>query len=172
MARSGINKRGIGRFVKDIQKEFDKHPIMLSVEPEPPDVAGFGSTTTNYYGPVIHGSADGAQLAWGNQTAHQTQKQVEQIAPGFEALAQAVASTLEQLAAVGLPMEDVEDAETLATEVLAEVVQPVPDRGKIRRAVAALKGFLAPVATGVATGTADGAQEWARAAIEQLGTSF
>ena len=53
-----------------------------------------------------------------------------------------------------------------------EVTQPQPDRGKIRRAINALKGFLAPIATGLARGGGQGAQEWAKTAIEQLGSPF
>ena len=115
----------------------------------------------------------GAQLAWGNQTVNQQMgNRTEQIAPGFEAISQAVVGTLEHLRDVGLSDEDLRDAEAAANEVLGEVTQPEPDRGKIRRALSALKGFLAPVATGLSTGAGEGAQEWAKTAIEQLGTPF
>jgi hypothetical protein len=104
-----------------------------------------------------------------NQTAA---THTEPITPGFEPLAQAVVLTLEQLRAAGLPEEDVEDAEAAGEEVLAEVTKPDPDRGVIRRALKALKGCLTPIAMGLSAGTADGAQEWAKTAIEQLGTPF
>lgn len=171
MARDGINKRAIAKMMRDIQVEFDKHPIRVAVEADSPVVPGSAGTTI-YNGPVIHGDANGARLAWGNQTVHQTQNQTQQIAPGFEPLAQAVVRTLEQLPAVGLPAQEQQDAEETARDILTEVTEAEPDRSKIRRAVAALKGFVAPVAAGLAAGAEDGAREWATTAIQQLGTPF
>ncbi len=182
MPQSGIDKRAIAKMMKDIQREFDKHPIRVPLQTKGPRFQrsgpGFYSGgieergITVYNGPVIQGSADGAQLAWGNQTVNQTVNRTEQIAPGFEAIAQAVVGTLEQLPGAGLSEEDQADAEATANEVLVEVTQPDPDRGTIRRALSALKGYLAPVATGLAQGGGEGAQEWAKTAIEQLGTPF
>lgn len=108
-------------------------------------------TTVNYNGPVIQGDANGARLAWGNRDVDQSQTDTQQIAPGFEPIAQAVAKTLEQLSMAGLPGRDQEDAEEAAKEVLAEVTQPEPNQGKIRRALAALKHLLAPVAAGASS---------------------
>jgi hypothetical protein len=173
MARDGINRQAIAKMMRDIQREFDKHPIRVPIEtdgPALPTGTTFGSAI--YNGPVIHGDVTGAQLAWGNQTVHQTQNQTQQIAPGFEAPAQAVVRTLEQLPAVGLAEQDQQDAEGAARDVLTEVTQSAPDRRKIRRALSALKGLLAPVATGLAAGAGEGAQEWAKTAIEQLGKPF
>jgi len=123
-----------------------------------------------YYGPVIQGNANGAQLAWGNQTVNQTQA-AQQIAPGFEALATAVADTLRQLPEFGLDQEDQADAEEVANEILAEVVTESPDRGKLRRACAALKGFLMPVITEASAGAGEGTRELVRQAIEGLNIS-
>jgi hypothetical protein len=130
------------------------------------------TTYNNHVGPVFHGSVDGAQLAWNNQTVTQIRNETQQVAPGFEAIAEAVADTLRQLLAIGLPEEDQQDAEAVANEVLAEVVRDEPNRGRIRRAVATLRGYLAPVAAGAALGAGEGAQELARNAIEHLGSSF
>jgi hypothetical protein len=52
---------------------------------------------------------------------------------------------------------------------LSEVTRPEPDRGKLRRRVTALKGLLAPIATGLAVGAGQGAQDFARTAVDQLG---
>ncbi|PRX52606.1 hypothetical protein B0I32_1313 [Nonomuraea fuscirosea] len=170
-----INKQGIARMAREIQKEFDKHPITVAINVDEPDLpTGFavqGHTTINY-GPVIHGSADSAQLAWNNSgTVNQAQNFGEQqIAPGFELLAQALISTREGLTGLGLADEDLADAQTAADDALAEVTQSEPDRGKLRRAVAALKGLLAPIATGLTAGASEGAQGFARTAIEQLGS--
>lgn len=73
---------------------------------------------------------------------------------------------------MGLAAEDQQDAEAAGSEVLAEVVRDEPNRGRIRRAVAALRGYLAPAAAGAATGAAKGTHELAQHAIEQLGSSF
>lgn len=171
MVRVSINKRAIAQMMRDMQREFDKHPIRVPVEADP--TVALTPGTTIYNGPVIHGNADGAQLAWGNHTVNQVQQvRTEQVAPGFEAIALAVVSTLEGLSAVELAEDDKRDAEAAANEVLAEVTKAEPDRGKLRRALATLKGFLAPVAAGLATGTAKGAEGWARTAIEQLGVPF
>lgn len=171
MAGFSINKREIARMMKEIQTEFDKHPIHVPVNADPslPPTGG----TTVYHGPVIHGDVNGAQLAWNNQTVNQSQQsQSQQIAPGFEAIAQAVAKTLEGLSAVGLSEVDRAEAEEAAQEALTEVTQDEPDRGLIRRAVRALKGVLAPIAAGLQAGVEAEAQEWAKTAIEQLGTMF
>jgi hypothetical protein len=74
---------------REIQREFDKHQIRVPVQaepPAPPSGPAIGGTTI-FNSPVIDGSADGAQLAWGNDTVHQVQNRTEQIAPGFEAVA-------------------------------------------------------------------------------------
>jgi hypothetical protein len=65
----------------------------------------------------------------------------------------------------GLAAEDSEDASTSANEILGEVVSSAPDRGRIRRALAALRGFLQPVA---ALGAGEGAHDLARAALDHL----
>jgi hypothetical protein len=173
MPRDGINRQAIAKMMKNIQREFDKYPIRVPVEtdgPALPTGTTFGSTV--YNGPVFHGDANGAQLAWGNNTVNQIQRSSQQIAPGFEAIAQAVVHTLSRLPEVGLPEQDQRDAEHTGREILTEVTKSNPDRGKIKRSVSTLKGFLAPVAIGLSTGTSEGAQEWARMAIEQLGIPF
>ncbi|MEU7935229.1 hypothetical protein [Micromonospora echinofusca] len=133
--------------------------------------AEFG-TTINHYGPVIHGNVDRTQLAWGNNTVSQARSHTEQVAPEFELIAQAVADTVEKLAAVGLSEDDLREARVAAADFFVEAAQTEPNRGKVRRAVNALKGFLAPVAMGVVAGSTADAQERARAAIEQLSVPF
>jgi hypothetical protein len=55
---------------------------------------------------------------------------------------------------------------------LAEVTGTQPNPGKIRRAVTAIKGVLAPVAAGLSAATSAEVQEWARTAIDQLGAAL
>ena len=123
----------------------------------------------NYDGPVFHAEVSGTQFAWNNDTVTQNQQNNSAVAPGFEALAELVTDLLRQLPQAGLADQDREDTESAAREVLATITQPNPhEEGRLRRALGMLKGALAPVATGVVTGTAVGAQEWARTAIEGL----
>ena len=168
----GVNKRGIEKLTREIQREFDKHPIQVPVRAQREAGVEAAAGSTHYYGPVINVHGDRAQLAWGNRDVVQSQARSEEIAPGYEAIAQAVVSTLRELASAGLPADDRQEAEAIGAEALAEVVKDEPNRGVIRRSVAALKGFLSPIALGMATGAGDGAEEWARTAIEQLQSPF
>jgi hypothetical protein len=122
-----------------------------------------------YDGPVFNGNVSGSQMAWNNETVTQNQQLNNTVAPGYEALATLVTDLLRQLPGAGLADREREDAETAAGEVLAEITGPQsPEPGRLRRAVTMLKGALAPVATGLAAGTAVGAQEWAQSAIRGL----
>lgn len=163
-----INRQGIRQMMGEIQREMDKHPLAARVQADP-DVS-FGDTNV-FNGPVIHGDVRGSQLAWGNNFVNQSQDQSKPIAPGFEAIAQAVVDTLRQLPTLGVSDEDLEDASAVGEEVLNEVVQSEPDRGVIRRAAAALKGYLAPIATGAA-GAVTGGEETVRVLIERLSTAL
>ncbi|MGQ4431067.1 MULTISPECIES: hypothetical protein [unclassified Streptomyces] len=128
-----------------------------------------GTKTTNHYnGPVFQGDMSQAQIAWNNHDVTQSRSSVEQVTPGFEELAQAVTRTLAQLPLIGLPAEDAEDAAASANEILGEVVSPTPDRGRIRRSLAALRSCLQPVAAQAALGAGDGAHDLAKAALDHL----
>jgi hypothetical protein len=61
-------------------------------------------------------------------------------------------------------------AEDAATEALSEVTKDEPDRRLIRRAVAVVKGVLAPLALGANAGVSEGVQEWAKTAPAQPST--
>ncbi|MFE7648813.1 hypothetical protein [Streptomyces phaeoluteigriseus] len=131
--------------------------------------SGDGRQVHNYHGPVFNDPVSGAQLAWNNRSVTQNQQNNTAVAPGFEALAALVSDLLRQLPEAGLTARDREDAEAAAQEVLAEITGPQPpEERRLRRAVNGLKGALAPVATGVAAGTAIGAQEWAQSVIGSL----
>ncbi|WP_211291458.1 hypothetical protein [Micromonospora wenchangensis] len=131
------------------------------------------TSTSTYNGPVFNGgSADGAQLAWNNQSVTQNNTRVEQIAPGYEALAKALTEMLQQVPAMGLSEEAREDIDAASREILAEIVQDEPRPGPIRRAATVLRTWLTPIAAagtaGVGQGVSDGAQEAARTAIELI----
>jgi hypothetical protein len=136
-----------------------------------------GDQSSTVSGPVIGGNADGARMAWGNRDVDQSQTDTQQVvAPGFESVAEAIARLLEGLPTAGLPEQDQQDVQAAAEDVLAEVNEPEPDRGKVRRLLASVRGLLTPIATKVATeiatGAGQGAEEWARTAIEHLPTHF
>ncbi|MEH0548148.1 hypothetical protein QA802_35320 [Streptomyces sp. B21-105] len=124
----------------------------------------------NYDGPVFNKGVSNAQFAWNNETVTQNQQINDgSVAPGYEALAAMVSELLRQLPEAGLADRDRTDAATAAEEVIAEITgSDSPEPGRVRRAVTTLKGALAPVATGLAAGTAVGAQEWAQSAIRGL----
>ena len=152
-----------------IQAEFDEHQIRIPITGDPGNFASAtAGNTTIYNGPVIHGDANGVQLAWNNHTVHQDRDQDEKITQGFEAIAQVVAQMLRQLPYTGLDDEVREDAGTAASDVLSEVTQREPDQRKIRRATNMLIGILTPLARGATMGAAAGAQDWAHTAIDQL----
>ncbi|MFF5494440.1 hypothetical protein [Streptomyces aquilus] len=105
-------------------------------------------------GPVTYGNVD---------------QSVQRITPGFEALAEAVADAVRHLVTADVPGGVREDASELAAAVRAEVVRDEPDPGTLRRALATLRGYLAPIAIGtVAAGATAGGEETARALIERL----
>jgi hypothetical protein len=176
LTRVTINKREIARMMRDIQREFDKHPIRVPIESDPRAALGAGpvpASTTIYNGPVFHGDANSAQLAWNNSgEINQQQTQGDQVAPGFEPLAQAVSLVMQGLAKLELTDDDRHDAEEAAAEIVAEVTTEQPNTGKIRRAVKVLKGALAPIAAGLTAAASAEVQEWARTAIDQLGAAL
>jgi hypothetical protein len=66
-------------------------------------------------GPVIYGDANGAQLVWNNHgDVTQSRNEVQQIAPGFEPLAQDVADLLKQLPEFGLDANTRQEVEEVA----------------------------------------------------------
>ena len=97
---------------------------------------------------------------------------VQRVAPGYEALAEAITDLLQRLPEMGLTPEAREDAETAGKEILGEIVRNEPRLGPIRRSLAVIRGSLAAIAAGgaagVAAGVSDGVQEAVRIAVERL----
>ncbi|GCD47558.1 hypothetical protein [Streptomyces paromomycinus] len=124
-------------------------------------------------GPVTYGDVVRSQLAWGDGAENTARKAGRKIAPEFEDLVEAVADTLRRLPSLAVAEEVLDDAAAIETAILDEASRDRPDRGAVRRAVAALKGILAPVAVGAVTaGAAAGGDETARVLIERLGGAF
>jgi hypothetical protein len=118
---------------------------------------------------TFNGEVSGGQVSMGARgDTTQNQYRNEQVAPGYESVAQAVANVLQLLPQMSLQQRDLEDAEAAANEVLEEVQAPSPEPSKLRRGMAALKGAIA---TGVVTGTSQGAQEIAKTAFDHLNSA-
>jgi hypothetical protein len=64
---------------REIQREFDKHPISVPVQADPATTFGTGATV--YNGPVVNVHGDHAQIAWGNRDVSQNQEHEQVIAP-------------------------------------------------------------------------------------------
>ncbi|MFI5617230.1 hypothetical protein [Streptomyces sp. NPDC051567] len=125
--------------------------------------------THHYDGPVFHGPVTGNQFAWNNETVTQNQRHNSAVAPAYEELSSLVTRFLQELPEAGLAAAEREEVESAARDVLGAVTGPdAPEEGRLRRALGRLDGALGPVAAGVVAGTAVGAQEWARLAIESL----
>lgn len=140
-------------------RRYEEHRMGLRSDP-----------TVNYNGPVIHGNADGAQLAWNNGTVSQSQSgEPHQITEGFEALAALITAILRQLPETGLDSEDQAIAVEAGNEILVEITQPEPESGKIKRAAATLSGVLAQLALAAETGAGQAVTEWAKEAVKHLG---
>jgi hypothetical protein len=118
---------------------------------------------TVYHGPVVQVTGDHAQIAWGNRDVAQTVR--TEIAPGFDDLARALTATLQLLPNLEMDDEDRQAATETADELLAQIVQPSPDRSALRRGLAAVRGLIAPALT---AGTTAAASAAGRSLIEQL----
>jgi len=156
-----INKDAIARMTREIQAEFDKHPISVGVEAEAKYAA---LVTNNYNGPTVVVSGDHANV----ERIVQNQTTVQPIAAGYEELAVVVTEALRKLADVPLSDESRAVALEAGEEIVAEVERSEPGRDVIKRASAVLMGVLAPLALAVQAGVDEGAQEWAKFVIEQL----
>jgi hypothetical protein len=133
----------------------------------PPRAAASAAPTNIYNGPVIHMSGGTAQLAWGNEDVAQSQGDAV-IAPGFEDIAAFIVELLERLPELKLDEGDLQMAREESTAILTQATKPTPDRARIRRASAVLRGILAPIVLGASSGLTAGALELAKKAIEML----
>jgi hypothetical protein len=125
-----------------------------------------------FHGPVFHGAVDGAQLAWNNQSVTQNNNRVQQVAPGYEALAKAMTDVLHLVPAMDLTGDAQEDVDAASNEILTEIVREEPRPGPIRRSLTVLRTWFAPIAAagaaGVGVSVSDAAQEAARSAIDMI----
>lgn len=161
-----INKQGIRRLQRDIQRELNKQPLRVPVDAETRHSA---PTVVNHYSaPVVTVNGDHAQVSWDGGTNIQSHDQSQRVAEGYEDVAKTLADLLGHLTDLGLSDEDAQDLREAGEQVLAEVTQDEPDRRKVRRGVQVLKGLLAPVATGVSQAVTSESAELAREGFEAL----
>ena len=166
-----INKQAIRKMSREIEREFAKHPVWVPLEVDPGRVSLPPATTVNnYHGPVVTVNGDHAQIAWANRDVQQAQNRVEQIAPGYERLAQLVTDLLANLPTFALDESDEVELRSSVDTVLSEVVKPEPDQKIIKRAVTMIKGLLAPIGAGVSQAATDETAEATRTVIDALGT--
>lgn len=168
-----INKQGIRKMTRDIEREFAKNPVKVPLEADSGSVSLPAATTVhNYHGPVVTVSGDHTQIAWGNEEVQQLQNRVEQVAPGYEELARLVADLLANLPTFSLNEADEAEIRDNAETVLNEVVKVEPDQGVIKRGLTMLKGILAPVGAGLGKAVTEESAEAAREVIEGLGNAL
>lgn len=113
----------------------------------------------NYHEPVVTNHGDHAQIAWGAQNITQTSNHTQDITPGFENFAQALATIL--ASSDELPVEDTQKQKfkMVAEELLEETTQPEPRTSLLDAGVDRLKGILAPVLCGAQQGITAESQE-------------
>lgn len=168
-----INKQGIRKMTKEIEREFARNPVRVPLEADRPRGTGSHSTTVNNYNaPIVTVNGDRAQLAWDADHVTQTQERTEEVAQGYEQLAQIVSTLLNELPNLPLDEDDRADARDNADVILDEVVKPEPEKSVVKRATTFLKGLLAPIAAGVVTGTTAEMAEVTRQLIEGLSSAL
>lgn len=168
-----INKQGIRQMTREIEREFAKNPVRVPLQADPSAVQLPPATTVNNYnGPVVTVTGDHAQLAWNNHDVTQTQEHTEQVAAGYEELADLVTRLLASLHSLSLDSEDETEAHATSETILREVVKTEPDGGIIKRSVTMLKGLLAPVASGISKTISQESAEAAQQMIESLGNAL
>lgn len=170
-----INREGIRRMSRELEREFAKHPVRVPIET---DAQGrtwplpSATTVNNYHGPVVTVNGDGTQLAWNSASVHQSRERVEQVAAGYEDLAQIITDLLANVDRLSLTEAEVEDLRSNADVVLQQVTTEDPDQGTIRRAVTMIKGLLVPVGVGVGDAVTDQSAEMASEVIDAIGRAL
>lgn len=162
-----INKQGIAKLQRELEREFARNPIRVPIVAEASIGGASGGMVVNYNGPVVTVNGDHAQLAWSNDTVTQSQSGSE-IAPGFADVADVVTKVLAALQVLGFSDGDANEVREQAEIVLKEVTKEQPDAGVVKRAVTMLKGLLAAAGAGVAAAVTTESAEVARGLIEAL----
>lgn len=102
----------------------------------------------------------------------QGQTNVQQVATGYEEVADLVTRLLAGVATFKLDPQDQDELVEASESILHETVKDQPDRGVVRRGVTMLKGLLAPVASGISKAVTEETAEMARDLITSLGEAL
>jgi hypothetical protein len=168
-----INEQAIAKMAEEIQREFAKHPIRIPLEADDSGLALPAASTSNYYGPVVQvTSGDHAQLAWDNRDVTQSQSNLQDIAPGYEALAEAMVRTLQSIELLGLPAQERNEVKASVNEIFVEVTKATPDKPMVKRLANVVKGLLASAALGANQATTAESQALTTHLIHQIATSL
>lgn len=166
-----IDKQQIRKMTREMEREFAKNPVRVPLEADHRSVSLPSATTVhNYNGPVVTVNGDHAQVAWNNHDVRQDSNASEQVAPGYEQLAQLLTDVLASLPRLGLDEADANDLSQSAAGVLREVTQEEPKPSAVRYGVTLIKGLLAPLATGLGNAVEQETTDTARDIIDALGT--
>jgi hypothetical protein len=170
-----INREGIRRMSKEIEREFAKHPIRVPIEAEPQGPAWplpSATTVNNYHGPVVTVNGDGTQLAWSSGSVQQSHEAIEQVAPGYEDLAQIITDLLANVTRLPLSDADLGELRSNADAVLQQVTTDKPDRSIVGRAVTMIRGLLVSAAEGIGDSVSDESAEMASEVIDAIGRAM
>ncbi len=167
-----INKRAIRQMSREIEREFAKNPVRVPLQTDQSGVQLPPATTVNNYnGPVVTVTGNHAQIAWSNHAVTQGQR-TDQVAAGYEDLADLVTRLMANLGSFSLDPDDEHEANAASETILREVIKTDPDSGLIRRSVTMLKGLLAPIASGISSAFTQESASVARQMIEALGSTL
>lgn len=158
--RVTINKAAIAKMMREMQAEFDKHPIRVPVAAD----AKLPAPVTNYNGPTVIVSGDGAQI----ERIEQNHQITQTVAPGFEQLAIVVTELLKRLDNLPLSQDDRDVAREAGDQIVSEVAKSEPNQGSLVRGKKLLIGVLAPLIIAAQSGLDDGVREWVKTVIEHL----
>lgn len=182
LSKSGDRQRWVRDLQRNLQRDFEReakrNPIKIPIEPEPIAQARSVSSertspnlplvqNNTYNGPVVHG--DGASIQFASKISGDVnQNQEEQVADGFEQLAEVIGKVIANLPQLGLTGDEAEELSKVANTVLRETTSEVPDKSLISRGVNQVKGLLSAVALGVKEALTDSSKEISFELIKEL----
>lgn len=165
MIRATINKQGIRKLQRSIQKEFDKHPVNIPInaeirQPESKVIATPVSITNNI---TVNNNGDHAQISLTNQNSQQLQAANSSTAEKLLALLLEIGESLES---INLSTEDKRELLESLTEAQHDLQEnpstmPLSPLRLIRR-------LLQPLANAAISGTATGINLLTQKWVEQI----
>ena len=182
LSKSGDRQRWVRDLQRNLQRDFERearrNPIKIPIEPESiPQVRNVSGERTSpnlpmvqnntYNGPVVHGDGSSIQFA-SKISGDVNQNQEEQVADGFEQLAEVIGKLIANLPHLGLTGDEAEELSEAANTVLQETTSEAPDHSLISRGVNQIKGLLTAVALGFKEALTDTSKETSLELIKEL----